>query len=328
MMNYHHHHSNSTPPRDAFTSHHRVEEEGRPHDYRLRAALRGLDRVAIECFDDTARTRLDHDSLAALGAALRCASLRAEPNALYRLRLVVAPTWSDAERAIEAAAITPLMPGVRTHNGLLSLRSSLLLPVGGATGGAPADLSSIVRLCALARITPELQQQQQQQASSSPVVLCCHWQNLFAPTTLQMMMMMREEEEGQVLPRVEEAPLYFFAQQRQLFEGPPFELNREEAVVAVAAWSSSSSSSSPTGSNHHSAIIQGCIWGVVINTEWADPAAEPATLYDVEPPLRWPADLCVCSDLCPPCPFSLSGFQRPRFAFVAADASTAAAHRR
>ena len=109
---YYYHNPNTnhhTTPRDAFASLHSTED-GRPYDYRIRTALRGLDSVAIERFDDTAHTRLDHDSLAALAAALRCASQRGASGALYRLRLVVAPTWSDAQTAI-------LAPPRRLHTG-------------------------------------------------------------------------------------------------------------------------------------------------------------------------------------------------------------------
>lgn len=188
------------------------------------------------------------------------------------------PSWPPP------AAFTP---GARTHNGLLSL---------GEEEEDQRQKEKDIRLCALARIIIPQAKHCTEQPPPPPPVLCCQWQNLFSCPS---------HEQHSVF--VAETPLYFVEQQPQL-EGPPFELYRGDALEGV--WSASPPLS-PLGADRRivpSPPTQGCLWGVVINPAWADPADAPATAYDIEPPLRWPAELCVCSDLCLP-------HQMPRFAF-------------
>jgi hypothetical protein len=284
----HYHHNNKSASYDVFHRYCVTRADERTHDYRISSALRGLDQVAIDRFDGD-HDSLDHDSLAALAAALQCVGQQGVAGALYRVRLVVAPSIEHAQRAIVAPE--PMLAAAshaRTHHGLVSLYR-----VGRRI------TSDDVRVCALARLLPAPPLEAQQAsavvfaagggvASPPPPVLSCEWQNLFRPSSSSMRRLMLASS----------APFYFFPKQET--QGPPFMLYRGATTASFFQEEEAEPES-----------VRGCVWGVVVNPDCTDPddGSNAFSEFD-EPDLGWPAQMCVTSALAEAVE---AGFEPPRF---------------
>jgi hypothetical protein len=261
----------TAPPADYF---HAFEFDS-AYDFRVREALRGLDAIAAHRMA-LVDTGLDHDALAALAAALQRLRHRGILGALYSVRLVVAASWSDAQSAM--GIVTPTVPAVspraRVYWGLAALDPDT--PAKRMEAGAEG-----LELCAFAHITgPSVEAMTAGRART----LCCEWLNLFRTTPMV----------------VGSRPFFFTAGSTDrggaprfgLFhradEASPYDNRRANDDLDDGAFAPEQGA--PIAAPRD---VRGCVWGVVIN-----PACASSSLAQDGTPLRWPMEMCVCSDLC------------------------------